>query len=176
MLQVRYRGLSIADVLDLTVAESLSFFESVPGLERRLRLLAELGLGYLPLRQSASQLSGGEAQRVKLASELSRPQRQRTLYILDEPTTGLHLDDVGFLVELLQRLVDRGNTVLVVEHCIELIAAADWVIDIGPEAGAGGGELVAAGTPEQVAAAEASWTGRFLRTHLESRQTDGDRK
>ena len=176
VLQVRYRGLSIADVLDLTVAESLNQFKAVPGLERRLRLLAELGLGYLPLRQSASQLSGGEAQRVKLASELSRPQRQRTLYILDEPTTGLHLDDVGFLVELLQRLVDRGNTVLVVEHCIELIAAADWVIDIGPEAGAGGGELVAAGTPEQVGAAEGSWTGRFLRTHLEAHETDGDGK
>ncbi len=174
VLQVRYRGLSIADVLDLTVAESLSLFEAIPGLARRLRLLAELGLGYLPLRQSASDLSGGEAQRVKLAAELSRPQRQRTLYILDEPTSGLHLDDIGFLVELLQRLVDRDNTVLVVEHCIELIAAADWVIDIGPEAGTGGGELVAAGTPEQVAEVAASWTGRYLRPHLESAETRGD--
>ena len=168
VLKVRYRGLSIADVLDLPVAEARDLFDAVPGLARRLGLLADLGLGYLPLRQSASDLSGGEAQRIKLAAELSRPQRERTLYILDEPTTGLHLDDIGFLVELLQRLVDRNNTVLVVEHCLELIAEADWVIDIGPEAGAGGGELVAEGRPEQVAGVAASWTGRFLRRHFES--------
>lgn len=161
VLEVRYRELSIADVLELSVTQALEVFGPIPSVARRLNLLADLGLGYLHLGQPASSLSGGEAQRVKLAGELGRPQRARTLYILDEPTTGLHLDDIYFLAELLQRLVDDGNTVLVVEHSLELLAAADWIIDLGPEAGKGGGRVVAAGPPEVVAAAD-THTGRHL--------------
>ena len=167
ILQIRFRGLSVADVLALTVDAALEEFEAIPDVARRLRLLSELGLGYLRLGQPASSLSGGEAQRVKLATELSRPHQERTLYLLDEPTVGLHHDDIGYLVDLLQQLVDRNNTVIVVEHCTELIATADFVVDLGPEAGAAGGAVVATGTPEQIAAEPASWTGRFLKQYLD---------
>ena len=166
VLQVRYRHKSIAEVLDLSAGEAVQFFDPVPSLARRLALLVEMGLGYLCLGQPASSLSGGEAQRVKLCGELSRPQQARSLYILDEPTTGLHLDDIHYLVLLLQRLVDSGNSVLVVEHNIELVAAADHIIDLGPEAGADGGEVVATGAPRDVAAASASHTGQYLQRYL----------
>jgi excinuclease ABC subunit A len=166
VLEVRYRDLHIAEALALSVAEAKTRFEAIPGLARRLDLLAQVGLGYLPLGQPAPSLSGGEAQRVKLAAELSRPSRRHTLYMLDEPTTGLHLEDVSLLLELLQRLVDQGNTALVIEHHLELIGAADYLIDLGPEGGEEGGELVACGTPPELAASERSWTGRCLREHL----------
>ncbi len=168
VLHIAYRHRSIADVLELSVEEALEFFDAVPPVARRLALLQEMGLGYLHLGQPAGTLSGGEAQRVKLCAELSRPQQAHTLYILDEPTTGLHLNDIHYLVMLLQRLVDDGNTVLVVEHNIELIAAADYIVDLGPEAGAAGGEVVACGTPAEVAACAASHTGKFLGRYLEA--------
>ena len=166
VLEIRFRDHSIADVLELSVGAAADLFANVPEAARRLRLLAELGLGYLRLGQPASCLSGGEAQRVKLAAELGRPLLARSLYILDEPTAGLHRHDIGFLVELLQRLVDRGSTVLVVEHDLGLVAAADYVIDLGPEAGDAGGAVVVAGSPSQVAACEASHTGRCLAAEM----------
>lgn len=166
VLEVRYGGHSIADVLDMDVTQACQAFAPVPDLARRLGLLDEVGLGYLRLGQPATSLSGGEAQRVKLAAELGRPQRAHTLYLLDEPTTGLHLEDVRFLLELLRRLVAEQNTVVVVEHHIELIAAADYVVDLGPEGGDGGGQVVAAGTPVEVATVEGSHTGYFLRRVL----------
>jgi excinuclease ABC subunit A len=147
----------------MTIEEALVLFEDVPAIAARLGLLAEVGLGYLQLGQPATTLSGGEAQRVKLAKELSRPGTGRTLYLLDEPTTGLHLADVGRLLKLLQRLVDAGSTVVVVEHHLELVRAADWLIDLGPEGGQAGGQILAEGTPEQVARVERSYTGQCLR-------------
>jgi excinuclease ABC subunit A len=165
-LEVRYRGKSIADVLELSVAEALDFFASQPRIRAKLELLNDVGLGYLHLGQSATTLSGGEAQRVKLATELARRDTGRTLYILDEPTTGLHFEDVRLLLQVLHRLVDKGNTVVVIEHNLEVIKTADWVIDLGPEGGAAGGAVVAAGTPEEVARVPASHTGRFLRKVL----------
>jgi len=170
VLQVLYRHKSIAEVLTMSAGEALQFFEPVPSLARRLALLVEMGLGYLCLGQPAGSLSGGEAQRVKLCGELSRPHQARSLYILDEPTTGLHLDDIHYLVLLLQRLVDNDNTVLVVEHNTELVAAADHIIDLGPEAGADGGEVVATGTPQEVAAAPASRTGHYLQRYLSAQR------
>ncbi len=161
-LAVRWSGLSIADVLDLEVERALEVFQAHAGIRRRLQLLADVGLGYLKLGQSASTLSGGEAQRVKLASELGRPGTGRALVVLDEPTTGLHMDDVSRLVAVLQRLADEGNTVVVIEHNIDVIRSADWVIDLGPEGGEGGGRLVAQGPPEAIAACAASHTGRWL--------------
>jgi len=165
-LEVRYRGKSIADVLDLTVADGLEFFEHQPRIKGRLELLNDVGLGYIHLGQSATTLSGGEAQRVKLATELSKRDTGRTLYILDEPTTGLHFEDVRLLLDVLHRLVDKGNTVVVIEHNLEVIKTADWVIDLGPEGGEQGGAIVAAGTPEQVARARGSYTGKFLKRVL----------
>ncbi len=165
-LAVRYRGKSIADVLDMTVEEALEFFADIPQIARKLRVLAEVGLGYIRLGQQAPTLSGGEAQRIKLARELSKG-GSRTLYILDEPTTGLHFEDIRLLLELLARLVDSGNTVIVVEHNLDVIKCADWVIDLGPEGGNGGGYLVVEGTPEQVAQHPQSYTGRFLREVLQ---------
>ena len=167
ILDVRYRDLSIADVLELSAAAATEIFDAIPEVSQRLQLLREVGLGYLHLGQAAHSLSGGEAQRVKLAAELGRPQRAHTLYILDEPTTGLHLEDVRFLVELLQRLVDEDNSVIVVEHHIELIALADYVIDLGPEGGAGGGRVVATGTPGEISRVQSSWTGQYLRQYLD---------
>jgi excinuclease ABC subunit A len=161
-LEVRYRGRSIADVLDLTVAEGLEFFGAQRRIADRLELLNDVGLGYLHLGQSATTLSGGEAQRVKLATELAKRDTGRTLYILDEPTTGLHFEDVRMLLQVLHRLVEKGNTVLVIEHNLDVIKTADYVVDLGPEGGARGGTVVAAGTPEAVAAVEESHTGRFL--------------
>ena len=165
-LEVKYKGKSISDVLDMTVEEALGFFSAVPKIHQRLRTLMDVGLGYVRLGQSSTTLSGGEAQRVKLATELSKRSTGRTIYILDEPTTGLHSDDVKKLLEVLQRLVDAGNTVLVIEHNLDVIKSADYLIDLGPEGGSGGGTIVATGTPEQVAQVETSYTGRYLKRML----------
>jgi excinuclease ABC subunit A len=175
-LEVRFRGLTIAEVLDLTVEDGCGFFENQPRISQKLETLRDVGLGYIHLGQSATTLSGGEAQRVKLATELSKRDTGRTLYILDEPTTGLHFEDVRMLLDVLHRLVDRGNTVLVIEHNLDVIKTADWVIDLGPEGGSGGGTIVAEGTPEAVAAVEASYTGRYLRPLLTRRATAARRK
>jgi excinuclease ABC subunit A len=161
-LEVRYRGKSIADVLEMTVADALEFFEHQPRIKGRLELLNDVGLGYIHLGQSATTLSGGEAQRVKLATELSKRDTGRTLYLLDEPTTGLHFEDVRLLLDVLHRLVDKGNTVVVIEHNLDVVKTADWIIDLGPEGGAAGGEVVAQGPPEAVVEATRSHTGRFL--------------
>jgi excinuclease ABC subunit A len=166
VLEVKYRGKSIADVLDMTVDEALEFFEDVPNIRRKLQLMADVGLGYIKLGQPSTTLSGGEAQRIKLAKELSKMPTGRTLYILDEPTTGLHFEDVRKLIDVLHRLVDNGNTVLVIEHNLDVIKNADWVIDLGPEGGDDGGYLVAEGTPEDVAKVEGSYTGMYLREVL----------
>ena len=174
-LEVRYGGKSIADVLEMSVEEALRFFAKVPRLARRLQTLHDVGLDYVKLGQPATTLSGGEAQRVKLATELSKVATGRTLYILDEPTTGLHLYDIEKLLEVLQRLVDAGNTVLVIEHNLDVVKQADWIIDLGPEGGDGGGLLIAAGTPEEVAATEGSSTGEFLRPLLERASANGTR-
>ena len=168
-LQVTYKGKSIADVLNLTVHEALEFFDAFPAIKRKLQTLTDVGLGYIRLGQPATTLSGGEAQRIKLAKELSRVATGSTLYILDEPTTGLDFEDVRKLLGVLQRLVDAGNTVLVIEHNLDVIKSADWVIDLGPEGGAGGGRIIAEGTPEDIAAAPVSYTGAFLRKVLEGR-------
>jgi len=162
-LEVRFKGKNIADVLEMAVEEAVEFFEHVPKIARRLRTLNDVGLGYIRLGQPATTLSGGEAQRVKLATELSKVATGDTLYILDEPTTGLHFADVQRLLEVLGRLVDAGNTVVVIEHNLDVIKTADWLVDLGPEGGEGGGEIVATGTPEEVAAVAGSYTGRFLR-------------
>jgi excinuclease ABC subunit A len=162
-LQIRYRGKNVADVLDMSVEEALQFFENLPRLKRKLQTLYDVGLGYIKLGQPATTLSGGEAQRVKLSSELQRVQTGSTFYILDEPTTGLHFDDVRQLLEVLQRLVDKGNTVLVIEHNLDVIKCADRVLDLGPEGGDRGGSVVASGTPEEIACSQESHTGRFLR-------------
>src|SRR6267142_688279 len=165
-LEVRYKGKSIADVLDLTVADALDFFEHQPRIRTKLELLNDVGLGYIHLGQSATTLSGGEAQRVKLATELAKRDTGRTLYILDEPTTGLHFEDVRLLLDVLHRLVDKANTVVVIEPNLDAIKTAAWVIDLGPEGGDAGGSVVAAGTPEQVAGVKGSFTGQFLRKVL----------
>ncbi|MCA9580971.1 MAG: excinuclease ABC subunit UvrA [Myxococcales bacterium] len=169
-LDVRYRGLSIAEVLDLSIEEATAFFESVPTLREKLTVLGEVGLGYLRLGQAATTLSGGEAQRLKIARELGRKKREQAMYVLDEPTTGLHFRDVEVLLGVLHRLVDRGHTVVVIEHHLGLIAAADHVIDLGPEAGEGGGQIVTTGSPREVAAHPTSWTGRFLRDWYAARE------
>ena len=165
-LDVKYKGKSIYDVLEMSVEEGLAFFEGLPQLERKLRTLFDVGLGYIKIGQSSTTLSGGEAQRVKLATELAKRSTGRTIYILDEPTTGLHTEDVSKLIGILQRLADGGNTVLVIEHNLDLIKTADYIIDLGPEGGDGGGTLVAAGTPEEVAKCDKSYTGAFLREKL----------
>ena len=166
VLQVTYKSRDISQILQQTVDEAVDFFASEPVLQRRLKVLQEVGLGYLRLGQPATKLSGGEAQRLKIAAELSARPTTDHLFILDEPTTGLHLDDVRKLLLVLNRLVEAGNTVLVVEHHLDVIKTADWVVDLGPEAGAAGGELVAEGTPEQIAQVGASYTGKFLRELL----------
>ncbi|WP_305114123.1 excinuclease ABC subunit UvrA, partial [uncultured Adlercreutzia sp.] len=167
-LQVTYRGKNISEVLDMTVEDALHFFENIPGIKRKLQTLFDVGLGYIRLGQPATTLSGGEAQRVKLASELQKRQSGKTFYILDEPTTGLHFEDVRQLLEVLQRLVDAGNTVLVIEHNLDVIKCADHIIDLGPEGGDRGGTIVAVGTPEEVAEAEGSYTGHFVKRMLEA--------
>jgi excinuclease ABC subunit A len=161
-LEVKFRGKSIADVLDMTVDEGAEFFSAVPAIRDKLVVLRDVGLGYIHLGQQATTLSGGEAQRIKLSKELSRRATGRTLYILDEPTTGLHFEDVRKLLEVLHALVKQGNTVVVIEHNLEVIKTADWILDLGPEGGEGGGRIVAQGTPEDVAAVAESHTGRFL--------------
>jgi len=165
--QVTYQGRDISQVLQMTVDEAIPFFAAATGLTRRLRVLQDVGLGYLRLGQPATTLSGGEAQRLKIAAELGTRLGRDVLYILDEPTTGLHLDDVRRLLGVLQRLVDAGNTVLVVEHHLDVIKCADWILDLGPEGGAAGGELVAEGPPESVAQVSASYTGKYLQDFLQ---------
>ena len=166
-LEVRYKGKNIYEVLEMTVEEAVPFFENLPKLHNRLKTLVDVGLGYVKLGQPSTELSGGEAQRVKLATELSKRSTGKTIYILDEPTTGLHSYDVHRLIEVLQRLVEVGNTVVVIEHNLDVIKTADHVIDLGPEGGSGGGTVVCAGTPEEVAACERSYTGRYLRKLLD---------
>jgi len=172
-LEIRYRGKNIAEVLEMTVEEALEFFENIPSLRSRLQTLYDVGLGYIKLGQPATTLSGGEAQRVKLAKELGRRSTGRTLYILDEPTTGLHFDDIRRLLDVLGRLVDAGNTVVVIEHNLDVIKSADHIIDLGPEGGDRGGLVVAEGTPEEVAAS-GTHTGRFLREVLAERSSGGE--
>lgn len=161
-LEVTYKGKNIFEVLDMTVEEALEFFENHTRIRRRLQTLFDVGLGYIKLGQPSTLLSGGEAQRVKLATELSRRSTGKTVYILDEPTTGLHMADVHRLVDLLQRLVEGGNTVIVIEHNLDVIKTADYILDMGPEGGDGGGTLLAAGTPEEIAKNKKSYTGQFL--------------
>jgi excinuclease ABC subunit A len=161
-LAVKYKGYSIADLLETPVADALPILENIPQIRQKLQTLVDVGLGYIHLGQSAVTLSGGEAQRIKLARELSKRQTGRTLYLLDEPTTGLHFDDVSKLLEVLHRLTDLGNSIVIIEHNMDVIRNADWVIDLGPEGGEDGGRLVAQGTPEQVARAKKSYTGQTL--------------
>jgi excinuclease ABC subunit A len=165
-LEISYKGKNIADVLELTIDDAAGFFRSIPAIHGKLEVLQEVGLGYLKLGQSATTLSGGEAQRLKLASELSRKATGRTLYLLDEPTTGLHFADIQKLLEVLLRLRDGGNTLIVIEHNLEVIKCADWIIDMGPEGGEEGGQLVTCGTPDEVAEHPASHTGQWLKRVL----------
>ncbi|MBD3359982.1 MAG: excinuclease ABC subunit UvrA, partial [Candidatus Buchananbacteria bacterium] len=162
-LEVHYKNKNIADILEMTVEEALNFFKDIPVIADKLQLLFDVGLGYIKLGQPATTLSGGEAQRIKLASELGKRATGKTLYLLDEPTTGLHFDDIKKLLAVLNRLVDKGNTVMVIEHNLDVIKTADWIIDLGPEGGDQGGEVVATGTPEQIAKTKDSYTGMFLR-------------
>jgi excinuclease ABC subunit A len=163
ILDIKYKGLSIDEVLKLTVAEAIVFFHDTPRLLAKLKLLDEVGLGYLRLGQSATTLSGGEAQRVKLAAHLVQASNEGTLFICDEPTTGLHFDDITKLLKAFERLIDNGGSLLVIEHNLDVINAADWIIDMGPEGGEGGGRIVSEGTPEEIAKVENSHTARFLR-------------
>jgi excinuclease ABC subunit A len=163
ILEIRYGGLNIHEVLQLTVREAMQFFQAAPRLVRRLKVLDDVGLGYLRLGQSATTLSGGEAQRVKLAAHLAQASCEGALFIFDEPTTGLHFDDISKLLASFQRLIENGGSLIVIEHNLDVIQAADWVIDLGPEGGEAGGRVVVAGTPQAVAAAETSYTGHYLR-------------
>ena len=165
-LEVRYKGKSIADVLDMTINQAVEFFEAVPQILQKIKALQDVGLGYIKLGQSSTTLSGGESQRVKLATELSKRDTGKTLYILDEPTTGLHFEDIRILMNVLQKLVDRGNTVIIIEHNLDVIKLADYIIDMGPEGGRGGGTLLCAGTPEKVAKSKKGYTPRFLSEEL----------
>ena len=165
-LEVRYKGKSISNVLDMTINQAVDFFQHIPAIARKIKTLQEVGLGYITLGQQSTTLSGGEAQRVKLASELSKKSTGQTFYILDEPTTGLHFEDVKVLLEVLNRLVDKGNTVLVIEHNLDVIKVADHIIDIGPEGGELGGKLLCNGTPESVVKCKKSYTAAFLKNEL----------
>ena len=169
-LEIHYKSKSISDVLKMTVEEAVSFFHAVPMIKRKLETLIRVGLSYIELGQSATTLSGGEAQRIKLATELSRRSTGKTLYVLDEPTTGLHFEDVRKLLDVLQSLVDSGNTVVVIEHNLDVVKCADWVIDLGPEGGSGGGHVVAAGTPYDIAKESTSHTGRYVRELLKMKR------
>jgi len=171
VIDITYKGASIADVLKMTVAEALSHFTHIPGIQRSLQTLFDVGLGYIKMGQASTTLSGGEAQRVKLARELARPSTGKTVYILDEPTTGLHFADIQKLLDVLNRLVNAGNTAIVIEHNLDVIKTADWVIDLGPEGGEDGGDLIACGTPEDVVSVTASHTGRFLKDVLAGIET-----
>ena len=165
-LEVLYRGKTIADILNMTVEEALDFFKAIPPIKTRLRTLMDVGLGYVQLGQQATTLSGGESQRIKLARELAKTQTGNTLYILDEPTTGLHFEDIRKLLDVLHRLTDQGNTVIVIEHNIDVIKTADWIIDMGPEGGEGGGHIIATGTPEELCRHKKSDTAQFLKRAL----------
>ncbi|MBQ1917960.1 MAG: excinuclease ABC subunit UvrA, partial [Schwartzia sp.] len=165
-LEVKYKGKTISDVLNMTIDEAVEFFENVPKIARRLKVIQDVGLGYIRLGQPATTLSGGEAQRVKLATELSRRSTGKTLYILDEPTTGLHTADIAKLLAILQRLVEGGDTVIVIEHNLDVIKTADYIIDLGPEGGEKGGTIVAAGTPEEIVKVKKSYTGKYLKPVL----------
>ena len=165
-LEVRYKGKSIADVLDMTINQAVDFFENVPDILRKIKTIQDVGLGYIKLGQPSTTLSGGESQRVKLSTELSKRDTGKTLYILDEPTTGLHFEDIRILINVLQKLVDRGNTVIIIEHNLDVIKLADWIIDMGPEGGRKGGEILSVGTPEQVAESPLGYTPRFLKQKL----------
>ncbi|HOM05728.1 MAG TPA: excinuclease ABC subunit UvrA, partial [Candidatus Kapabacteria bacterium] len=167
-LQVKYKNKSIADVLDMTVEEALSFFNEIPKIKNKLQTLFDVGLGYVKLGQQAPTLSGGEAQRVKLATELSKVSTGKTLYLFDEPTTGLHFEDIRILLELLHKLVDKGNTVVVIEHNLDVIKTADWVVDLGPEGGEKGGEIIAAGPPEKIVEMKKGYTWLYLEKELKS--------
>jgi excinuclease ABC subunit A len=173
-LAVRYKGCSISDLLNLPIEEALKVMEKIPAIQQKLETLVDVGLGYVQLGQSATTLSGGEAQRTKLARELSRRQTGRTLYILDEPTTGLHFDDVRKLLDVLNRLVALGNTVLIIEHNLDVIKQSDWIIDLGPEGGEEGGRIVAQGTPEQVARNKRSYTGQILARALDRAKSNAN--
>lgn len=162
-LLIQYKGKNISEVLNMTVEEALEFFKNIPALYAKLKTLNDVGLGYVSLGQAAPSLSGGEAQRVKLADELSRKESGRSLYLLDEPTTGLHFDDIKKMLQILRGLVDKGNTVLVIEHNLDVIRNADWIIDMGPEGGQKGGYVVAEGTPKDIIACKKSYTGKFLK-------------
>ncbi len=175
-LEIHYKGRNVAEILEMTVDEALDFFSAVPSIKNKLQTLHDVGMGYIHLGQPATTLSGGEAQRVKLATELSKRATGKTFYILDEPTTGLHFDDVARLLSVLGRLADTGNTVVVIEHNLDVIKSADWVIDLGPEGGDAGGDLVASGTPEQVAKVPASYTGRYLRRVLGVKESQPARR
>lgn len=168
-LEVKYKGKSIYDVLNMTVEEALHFFENVPSIRRKMETLYDVGLSYIRLGQPSTQLSGGEAQRIKLATELSRRSTGKTIYILDEPTTGLHFADVHKLTEILHRLSADGNTVVVIEHNLDVIKTADYIIDMGPEGGDGGGTVIAKGTPEEVAKVKGSYTGQYLKKYLKKK-------
>ncbi|MEE3243250.1 MAG: excinuclease ABC subunit UvrA, partial [Bacteroidota bacterium] len=165
-LEIRYKGKSIADVLEMTIDEAVPFFEHIPKIYRKLKTIQDVGLGYISLAQQSTTLSGGEAQRIKLATELSKRDTGNTFYILDEPTTGLHFEDVRILMDVLNRLTDKGNTMLIIEHNLDVIKMADHIIDIGYEGGRNGGQLVAKGTPEEVAKDKKSFTAKFLRNEL----------
>jgi excinuclease ABC subunit A len=165
-LDIRYKGRSISDVLGMTAEEAYGFFQTIPSIHQKLQTLVDVGLGYLQLGQPATTLSGGEAQRIKLARELSKRETGRTIYILDEPTTGLHFADIQRLLHVLNRLTDRGNTVIVIEHNMEVIKSADYIIDLGPEGGENGGEVVGSGTPEELVQNPASYTGQFLKKKI----------
>jgi len=165
-LEILYKGKTISDVLDMTVEEALAFFDAIPAIKQKLQVLNDVGLGYMHIGQPATTLSGGEAQRIKLATELSRRATGKTLYILDEPTTGLHFEDVNRLLHVLQALVDKGNSIVIIEHNLDVIKCADYLIDMGPEGGSGGGTVVATGTPEAVAEVKTSHTGRYLKPLL----------
>lgn len=165
-LEIRYKGKSISDVLDMTVDEAVDFFTNVPYLYRKIKVLQDVGLGYITLGQSAVTLSGGEAQRIKLSTELSKKDTGKTFYILDEPTTGLHFQDIQHLLEVLNKLVDRGNTVVVIEHNLDVIKVADYIIDLGPEGGDGGGKILFQGTPEELIQVKESYTGKYLKIEL----------
>jgi len=165
-LEVRYKGKSISDVLDMTINQGVEFFEHIPAIAHKLKTIQDVGLGYITLGQSSTTLSGGESQRVKLATELAKKDTGKTMYILDEPTTGLHFEDIRVLLEVLNKLVDRGNTVIVIEHNMDVIKVADYIIDIGPEGGKDGGNLVCQGTPEEIINNQISFTAKYLKEEM----------
>jgi excinuclease ABC subunit A len=165
-LEIKYKGKSIAEVLEMTVEDALVFFQAIPKINQKIQTLMDVGLSYLTLGQNATTLSGGEAQRIKLAKELSKSDTGQTLYILDEPTSGLHFHDIKQLLSVIFRLRDRNNTIVIIEHNLDVIKTADWIVDLGPEGGNKGGEIIAYGTPEEIAVNESSFTGQFLKEHL----------